>query len=106
MEACALRYLKQQGLKHKDSNFCIRGAEIDLIMQEVDTLVFVEVKYRRSNEYGTAKETITSSKQHKIRKAAEFYLKKHYHSPWPNCRFDAVCIDGDEAKIEWIKNAF
>lgn len=106
MEADARAYLKKQGLKHKCSNFRIRGGEIDLIMQDGNTLVFVEVKYRHSHEYGTAKEAINIRKQLTVRKTAEFYLKQHYPKQWPQCRFDAVCIQGELQNIEWIKNAF
>lgn len=106
MEAKACAYLKKQGLKHKCSNFRIRGGEIDLIMQDENTVVFVEVKYRQSLEYGKAKEAISPRKQHRVRKAAEFYLKQYYSRQWPDCRFDAVCIQGENQTIEWIKNAF
>lgn len=106
MEDRALAYLKKQGLKHKCSNFRISGGEIDLIMQDKDTLIFVEVKYRHNDEYGSANETITFKKQQRIRKTAEFYLKKHYQNQWPACRFDAVCIQSQQSDIQWLKNAF
>lgn len=106
MESKACAYLKKQGLKHRCSNFRIRGGEIDLIMQDGETLVFVEVKYRHNHEYGTAKEAISAHKQNTVRKSAEFYLKQHYPNQYPQCRFDAVCIQGESQSIEWIKNAF
>lgn len=105
MERKAQQYLQGQGLKFVQRNFRVKGGEIDLIMRDVDTLVFVEVRYRRSSEYGSAKASITQSKQWRVRKAATLYLQRHYKQ-LPTCRFDAVCIDGDKPQIQWIKSAF
>jgi putative endonuclease len=81
--------------------------EIDLIMQDLNTLVFVEVRYRKSTVYGSPLETITQSKQNKIRLTAESYLSKHKLNNI-DCRFDIVGLSGNIASpaIEWIKNAF
>lgn len=74
-------------------------------MQDSDTLVFVEVRYRKTDTYGSAVESVTSSKQNRLIAAAKHFLQKNgYDSP---CRFDVVGISGQpNAKIEWIKDAF
>ncbi len=105
MELRARQYLQRQGLVFKQANFRVKGGEIDLIMQDMDTLVFVEVRYRQSAAYGSAKASITLRKQARVRKAAKLYLQRYYKQ-LPACRFDAVCIEGEQPHIQWIKSAF
>lgn len=108
-EVVAKTYLLEEGLTFLTENFHNRRGEIDLIMQEQQTLVFVEVKYRKSPHYGGAISAISCAKQEKIKQCAAFYLQKsglnEYNTP---CRFDAVLIDGsiNTPKISWLKNAF
>ena len=104
-EQRARRYLEQQGLRLLESNYrCSRG-EIDLIMQDQETLVFVEVRYRKSDTYGSAVETVTRSKQNRLVTAARHYLQQHRSNT--ACRFDVVGITGQyAASIKWIKDAF
>ena len=105
----ARSYLTRQGLGLLETNFRSRFGEIDLIMQEGETICFVEVKYRESSDYGGAASTITRSKQRKLVKTALFYLTRHRRYAQRPLRFDALLIqrqaDGSE-RIEWIKNAF
>ena len=75
-------------------------------MQEHKTLVFVEVRYRRDNDFGSALESITHAKQQRIIKAAEAFLQAHRQWQQYHCRFDAVSLTGDlkSPHIEWFKN--
>lgn len=102
-EAIALKYLQSQGLALVDSNYHSRHGEIDLIMRDNETLVFVEVRYRKTNNYGGAVLSITPAKQRKIALTALQYLQKHKKTESP-CRFDAVAIS--EVETQWIKAAF
>ncbi|MEN8178338.1 MAG: YraN family protein [Pseudomonadota bacterium] len=104
-EEQARRHLERQGLKLLDTNYRCKRGEIDLIMQDTETLVFIEVRYRKSSTFGSAVESVTMGKQIKLIAAAKHYLQEHRtNTP---CRFDVVGITGqNEAKVEWIKNAF
>ena len=77
--------------------------EIDLIARDGAVLVFVEVRSRRAGSQVSAAASITPAKQAKIRKTALAYLQQHHPQP-PDCRFDAICIDGTQ--ITWLKGIF
>ena len=101
----ARHHLEQQGLKLLETNYRCKRGEIDLIMQDTGTLVFIEVRYRKSDTYGSAVESVTPGKQNKLVAAARHYLQEN-RSNTP-CRFDVVGITGqNESKLEWIKDAF
>ena len=101
----AMQHLQQQGLKLLTTNYRCKRGEIDLIMQDIDTLVFVEVRYRKSDAFGSAVETVDTSKQNKLIAAAYHYLLENRKSS--PCRFDVVGITGERRpQIEWIKDAF
>lgn len=97
----ALSHLQCHGLTLRERNFRCKGGEIDLIMQERATLVFVEVRKRKQSKYGGAAASINSAKQRRLIIAAQFYLMR-YKMP-PPCRFDVIAIDGTE--LTWLKNA-
>jgi putative endonuclease len=85
-----------------------RYGEIDIIARYQDTLVFVEVKARRSNHFGTAAESVTAWKQRRIIAMARDYLGG-MGGPEVPCRFDVVAIDGlgsNEETVRVIKDAF
>lgn len=105
-ERQARDYLTSQGLRWITSNWRCRWGEVDLVMREKDLLVFVEVRSRVSAEFGGALESITIGKQKKILKAATHYMTTHNLYNTHSCRFDVVCIQGTNADIEWIQNAF
>lgn len=109
-EANAVRYLRAQGLTLLCSNFHSRYGEIDLVMADGDTLVFVEVRFRRSELYGGALATVTQPKQRKIRLTAAHYLQSRPQYEACPCRFDVIGIGlgtaSDKPSIDWIKNAF
>ena len=99
-EDAALAHLVQNGLTLLQRNFRCKGGEIDLVMRERSTLVFVEVRKRADTRYGGAAASVTSHKQRRLILAAQIYLQR-YKMP-PACRFDVVAIDG--AEMNWLKN--
>jgi putative endonuclease len=105
-ELDAEEWLIQRGFVPITRNYRTRGGEIDLIMRDADTLVFVEVRYRKTTEHGTGAETITYHKQQRLRRAALHYLQKHFANREPPCRFDVMSGTGDPVVFEWISNAF
>lgn len=102
-EALALAYLRRRGMRLIARNYSCRLGEIDLILADGDTTVFVEVRQRRNVRFGTAAESITAAKRRRILATARHYLARL--PSVPACRFDAVLVDGD-AQVEWIRDAF
>jgi putative endonuclease len=102
-EDLALAYLLQQGLELKARNYVCRLGEIDLVLLEGKTLVFVEVRMRRSRAFGGAAESLTARKRDRLLAAARHYLA--HQRVTPACRFDAVLIEAGGPPV-WIKNAF
>lgn len=102
----AERLLVRHGLQLVSRNFRCRGGEIDLIMYDAarTCLVFVEVRARSRQRWGSAAMTIDERKQRRLRHAAEMFLKRNPAMARYRCRFDAVCIDNDQP--EWIRQAF
>jgi putative endonuclease len=103
-EEAAARFLAQHGLELLHRNYRCRFGEIDLILRDGRTLVFVEVRYRGSKSFGGAAESITAAKREKLLRAARHYMAEQQR--FPACRFDAVLIDGGHDNVEWVKNAF
>ena len=105
-EEVAKNFLIKRGFTHISSNFTTKVGEIDLIMQEGETLVFVEVKYRKTAAYGHAAEMVTTRKMNKLIKAANIWLLKNQHSPFStDFRFDVIAIHDMSNDINWIRNA-
>lgn len=103
-EALALVYLQNQHLKLLEKNFRCPYGEIDLIMQDGKTLVFVEVRMRSSASFGGAAMSVTPSKQEKLKRSAQRYLQIHGEQA---CRFDVVLMQAINVNaVEWLKNAF
>ncbi len=113
-EKSAKKFLKKQGLKFITSNYRTRYGEIDLIMQQQDTLVFIEVRLRNNPHYGTGADSVTRHKQGRIIHAARQYLQQEVAqpSPWQSYRFDVVSMasrdsmSAEETSIDWIPDAF
>ena len=103
-EALAESFLNARGLAIAHRNYRCRFGEIDLIARDGTTLVFVEVRQRRYENYGSAAESITAAKRARLLAAARHYLARTGDAS--SCRFDVVLIRGDEQRIEWIRNAF
>lgn len=103
-EQNAKQFLQQQGLHFVAQNQAFKVGELDLIMQEGNTIVFVEVRQRKSNRFGSAVESIDYRKQQKWLKAANLWLAAHNQSlDTADCRFDVVAFEGDAPPV-WIKN--
>lgn len=100
-EELALAHLLEQGLHLVTRNFRCKCGEIDLIMTQGETLVFVEVRARKNSTYGGAAASVTASKQRRIVNAAQRYLQR-YRMP-PACRIDVIAID--DGKLVWHRNA-
>ncbi|MBE9515663.1 MAG: YraN family protein [Proteobacteria bacterium] len=107
-ERSASLYLQKQGLTETDRNCRSPYGEIDLIMRDQQTVVFVEVRYRKSGCFGLAQETIGRGKQQRIIRTAQWYLQQNRKLSDQPCRFDIVAITGTgkEKHIDWISNAF
>ncbi len=111
-EAACCDYLQSRGLKLVEKNFNCRLGEIDIIMTDKNVLVFVEVRFRKNNDFGGGLESITVTKQQKLRKTAELYLQQH--NQYNNARFDVVSMStrtqtrpGKQTySFDWITNAF
>jgi putative endonuclease len=103
-EEAAARFLAGKGLCLVERNYRCRFGEIDLILRDGGTLVFVEVRYRRNRAFGGAAESITEAKRGKLLRAARHYMATRGRTP--DCRFDAVLLHGDGSRIEWLVNAF
>jgi putative endonuclease len=108
-EIYAEKYLVKQGLSFIERNFRSKTGEIDLIMCDKSSLIFIEVRYRKNACFGGALASVDKRKQHKLIKTAQYYLICHPKYAKMACQFDVVAIQGDfstQPKLEWIKNAF
>ncbi|MBF7981682.1 MULTISPECIES: YraN family protein [Rahnella] len=104
-EAYARRYLERAGLTFVAANVACRAGEIDLIMRDQQTWVFVEVRYRRNANFGGAAASVTRQKQQRLLRAASFWLASHNASfDTSPCRFDVLAITGSQ--LEWLPDAF
>jgi putative endonuclease len=113
IEAAARDLLIRAGLDPVARNAAFRGGELDLVMRERhastgDTLVFVEVRYRRSDAFGGGAASIDAGKQRRLLHAANAFLAAHPAFASDACRFDVVEASGDPAApvLRWIRDAF
>lgn len=97
-------FLEKKGFEIVERNFRCRFGEIDLIARDGAYLVFIEVKYRKTPNAGSALEAINFKKRKQIYRVAEFYLYKNRYPENTPCRFDAAGIDGEN--LTYIRNAF
>jgi len=109
-EDLAVDFLKKQGYEILRTNFRCRLGEIDIIAKEGNTIVFVEVKTRKSLKFGLPSESVNFKKQLHIKRVAEYFIAYHLLQDKYLYRFDVVeiFIDGknDVTKINLIKDAF
>ncbi len=112
-ESLARAYLIQAGLRQVEANYRTPGrggGEVDLIMRDKDgTLVFVEVRHRKSTLHGGAAASVSAVKQRRIIFAARHFLLRF--ATLPPCRFDVVTVQGrmdtpEAATVEWLRGAF
>ena len=98
-------YLETQGLKFIAANQTFKCGELDLVMTDGDTIVFVEVRQRKSNRFGSAVESLDYRKQQKWINAANIWLftKRNQSLDTAKCRFDVVAFEGDNPPL-WLPN--
>ena len=106
-ESIAAVHLKKRGYRILELNHRTPLGEIDIVARDRETIVFVEVKSRRSDRFGHPKWAVTPAKQRKISMAALYYLKSTGQME-RKARFDVVAIrrSGRRAEVEIVKNAF
>lgn len=106
-EGEARRRLQAAGLEFLERNYRCRQGELDLVFLDGETLVFVEVRFRRHTQFGTGADTVGPRKRRRLAAAAAHYLQRHPQHADRTCRFDVVSIaSGRTPGIEWIRNAF
>jgi putative endonuclease len=106
-ERMAARYLRRRGYRIVARNYRAAGGEIDLVAMEGETLVFVEVKLRRSTAAGTPEEAVDARKQERLQRAAAAFAARMRAAAHP-LRFDIVAITetSGRSRIELFKDAF
>ena len=107
-EQQACRWLQAQGLNLVANNWSSRHGELDLVMLDGQTLVFIEVRLRNQHHFGGAAASVTRSKQKRLLEAASLFLSDQ--SSWAEhpCRFDVLAMARQNQcyTFTWIKNAF
>lgn len=107
-EELAADTLKDRGLQPLTNNYRCRWGEIDLIMRDAQTVVFVEVRFRSRTDFGDGAESIDARKRRRLVAAAQHFLQHNPALGDSACRFDVVSVTGGTSgdKLEWIKSAF
>ena len=105
-ELIAQKYLEQQGLRLVAKNFKPKGGEIDLIMQQDEYYVFVEVKMRTAQDFGTTLEVFSPFQQSRIIRTAKQFLLENDLYDRVDTRFDLIGVSKNGQQIDWIQNAF
>ncbi len=107
-ERVAIAHLEEKGYRIREKNFRVREGEIDIVAEQGDVLVFVEVKTRRGDAMGSAKESIGWRKAQSLLLAAQVYEERHEKLP-PGRRIDVIAIDldadGELLSVEHIESA-
>lgn len=108
VETMSLLHLQAQGLKLIEKNFRSTYGELDLVMLDDQDLVFVEVRYRKNDDFGGASESVNERKKRKLRRTAESFLQQDRLPEFVSCRFDVVAVKGEfqNYEIDWIQDAF
>ena len=112
-EKAALAYLESRGLRLLERNYRCPAGELDIVMLDEKQpaqkqLVFVEVRYRRTEQFGGAAPSVDADKRRKLRWAGETFLQHHPRLSFDGCRFDVVAVTGGTPKyrFDWISDAF
>jgi len=109
-ESFARGYLQREGFSIRFAPFRCRSGEIDIIATEGETLVFIEVKTRRSLQFGSPIEAVNEAKRRQILKVARFFIAQIQSVPFRFCRFDVLGIvqgpSGTEPVVTHIRDAF
>ena len=108
VETAARGFLQQHGLHLLARNAQARGGELDLVMRDGGTLVFVEVRYRASAAFGGGAASVDAGKRRRLVHAAEVFLQRNPRHADAPCRFDVVAASGDPSNpaLEWLQDAF
>ncbi len=106
VEAAARDHLVAAGLQALAMNAQARHGELDLVMRDGDTLVFVEVRYRRSDAFGGGFASVDAGKRRRLLLAAQLYLGAHPAHAQAPCRFDVVEASGEPPQLHWLRDAF
>jgi putative endonuclease len=101
-ERRAEAFLVSRGFRILDRNFTCKGGELDLVCDDAGTLVFVEVRARKSADHGAPEETIGATKRRRLVLAARHYLARMDREP--PCRFDVIAIEGET--LRHLRDAF
>ncbi|MEX2462188.1 MAG: YraN family protein [Paenibacillaceae bacterium] len=109
-ERLALEYLNSLNYVNLETNWRCRSGELDIIAEDVDILVFVEVRTRRmTGRFGSPQESVDFRKQRKVRETAQVYLHQH-HKHNSKIRFDLVSVElnlqGEFIRLDHLKHAF
>jgi putative endonuclease len=110
-EEFAKHYLQRQGLTLVSQNYRCKYGEIDLIMRDKKTTVFVEVRYRKSQHFGGGAESVDRHKQRKLLATASHYLQNNLKAAKQPCRFDVVSLTAESSThtegyaVHWIADA-
>ncbi len=102
----AAKLAEQAGYSIIAQQYTCRYGELDLVLCQASTLVFVEVKYRASNAFGGVLHSITPAKQRKLVQAALCYVAEHPHYANYHMRFDAMLFAGSQQQCQWLEAAF
>ena len=102
-EADAWQFLASKGYELVEKNYRFRGGEIDLIVRDDSTLIFVEVRFRQNSLHGSGAETVTSAKRKRIIRPAAYFLQSNPDESNRDYRFDVISMS---PSIDWIENAF
>ena len=107
-EEFAVQVIQQAGFEIIDTNYLCKLGEIDIIARKDQDLVFIEVRYRRSDFYGGPLQSVDKKKQRRIGLAANHFLQKHKLTNKVACRFDVFAITGNlkQLKYQWVEAAF
>lgn len=106
VETAALTHLQQAGLHLLARNVRYKGGELDLVMRDGNTTVFVEVRYRATVQFGGGAASVDLRKRRKLVLAAQLYLQLHPALARLPCRFDVVDASGEPVRLNWLRGAF
>lgn len=106
VETAALAHLRRAGLVPVARNARYKGGELDLVMRDGDTTVFVEVRYRATADFGGGAASVDLRKRRKLVLAAQLFLQSRPTLAQGPCRFDVIDASGDPPRLDWLRDAF
>ncbi|MBP5489534.1 MAG: YraN family protein [Lachnospiraceae bacterium] len=98
-EEAVVRFLRERGYRILERNYRCRLGEIDIVAEDGGYLVFAEVKYRRTGDFGLPEEAVDARKAQRIRNTALWYMKEHRLAPDTAIRFDVAAMDADGIRL-------